>query len=831
MFKNYISVALRNLLKDRLYSVINIMGLAIGLAACVLILLFVRDELSYDTFWEKQDRLYRFHTTFNVPGREPFVLVNAPGPAKGALERYFENEIERVTRFAELGPILKLGDRVVREEVYWTDPETADMFDLTVIAGDIHAALSDNASLAINSSFAKRYFGDTDPIGQVLTLATFDLERDYRVAAVFEDLPGNTVLNFQALAMIDEQDFINQPSLFSLWFSVNTNIYFELKEGVSIDAVNSRMVDFTDNGTDLPPESLSEDTKPSDFIDFSTMAIADIQLNPAGAGEMKPTGDKQIVTVFAAIAGLVLLIACINFTNLSTAKSTQRAREVALRKVLGANRRNLIEQFIGESVIIALLGLMLGIVIVETALPTYNAFLGKELMMSYGDVSIMTMLAGLILSVGLVGGLYPAVVISGFRPAQILKANKSAETSGSLRLRSGLVVVQFTISIMLIVSAVIVYGQMLYATTSDPGFNEENLIVVHNIGRKGISDQQQALIERVRRLPGVQSASLSSDAPLSSNENNTSVEIVGDPEAGSILLGRLRIDHDFFETYQIPIVAGRAYDQSFVGDGIPSTEGAKAGDLLSGTLVVNESALKRLGLGSPQEALGRLVRVPLGSVVADSEQIYAHLEVIGVASDTKFQSLRSVIRPEMYYLSDARNNNLGVRYSGNPREIVSGLQAIWSDLTTSVPFRHEFVDQMMIEQFMEEENLASMLGVFSSLAVLIACMGLYGLASFTAQRRTKEIGIRKVMGARVQDIVGLLAWQFSKPVFIAMAVAWPVAFWVMSDWLESFVYRVSINPLWFAMAGAIALGVALVTVASHAFRAARSAPVEALRYE
>lgn len=833
MFQNYLQVAIRSILGNRLYSAINVVGLAVGLAACILILLFVRDELSYDKFWKNADSIYRVQTTFNVPGREPFVLVLAPGPLKDAADRYFDQEIEASTRFAGLSPIVQYEDRVLRESIHWTDPEAASIFDLQVVAGDLEAALSDNSSLAINESFARKYFGDEPALGQVLTLNNFDIQRDYRIAAVFEDLPHNSVLDFQALAMIDEQDFTGTPSLFEQWFSVNTMFFMQLKDGVSIDQINSQITQFIDTGIAIPPGALDEDTKPSDIIEFNTMALTDIQLNPSGGGEMKTTGDMQVVVIFATIAGLILMIACINFMNLATAKSTRRAREVALRKVLGANRGQLVTQFIGESILIALFGLALGVVLVELLVSPFGEFLGKELTLDYTDTTTVGVFLGLVAFVGAVGGLYPALVLSGFRPSRILKANRSAETEGSARVRGTLVVLQFAISITLIVVTGVVYGQMFYATTLDPGFNKENLLIVRNVNRAGFEDKQRALFQEVSALPGVLGASYSADAPISGNESNTSVELPGNEQLGSVLIGRQTVDYDFFDVYQIPIIAGRGYAREFANDGIPDSSGADEGELLNGTIVVNEAALRRLGFPSANEAIGELIRVPVGRGGPGQATAYAHLEIVGVASDTNFQSLRTVIRPEMYYLVDGRYRNLAVRFEGNPLELVARLEAAWRNLTNTIPFRYEFVDELIEAEFLGEQDLATTLGVFAALAILVACMGLYGLAAYTAERRTKEIGIRKVMGARVLDIVRLLLWQFSKPVLLASLIAWPIAVWSTLQWLETFPYRIAdwvLIPLC-VVAGLIALMIAWATVGGNAARVARSNPIKALRYE
>jgi putative ABC transport system permease protein len=828
MFKNYISVAFRNLIKNKLYSAINIVGLAVGLAACVMIALFVRDEFSYDKHWAKSDALYRVNTTFSIPGREPMVTTRAPGPAKQAFQAYFPEDVVAATRVRSLFPVLRIGDKVASERIYWTDSETADLFDFNVIAGDMKEALADKASIAIDRSFAERYFGDEDPLGKVFTISMYDIARDYKVAAVYEDLPENTVLNMQAMVKIDEADFEGQPWEFDQWYSTNAYLYFELKAGVSIDAVRQATAAFLDQAIDIDP-SAGAFSKASDFMSMHLQPITDIQLNSQGrnGSEMKPTGSMTNVIVFIAIAILILLIACINFMNLATAKSTQRAREVALRKVLGAHRGQLIAQFLGESILIALLGLVLGIVLVEMAVGPFGDFVGKELALNYADGVTVSLLVGLVLFVGAIGGFYPALVLSGFLPAKVLKANKSAETSGSAALRNILVVVQFAISIGLIIATAAVYGQRLYATSMDPGFDKENVLVIQNLGRADVQDKQDTLLQRVLTLPGVQMAALSGDTPANGNSSNSNITREGDDPNQSMLIGRQVVDHGFFDVYDIEVVAGRLYDRARETDGLPTTDGVPEDQELAGTVVINEAAVRRIGYASAEDAIGK--RVSLG-VSQDRE---ATMEIIGVIADLQFQSLREPMRPEMFLLSRTYVSALSIKFDGNGSDLVSKIEGIWGEMAPSVPFRYEFIDERLAEEFEREESQSILLAIFAGLAVVIACLGLYGLASFAAERRTKEIGIRKVMGASVLDIVRLLIWQFSKPVLIANFIAWPIVVYAVMQWLENFPYR--LDAWWLGVfcvaAGMIALSIAWATVGGNAAKVARSNPIKALRYE
>lgn len=832
MFQNYLAVALRNLIKHKLYSAINIIGLAVGLAACILITLFVRDEFTYDTQWANAERIYRLNTTFALPGREPFITTQAPGPAKEALKRYFPDQVEQAGRIAQMYPVVRVGDQIASEEVAMADPEFVDIVDLPTVSGSLKAALSDNSSIAITETFARRYFDSEDAQDKVITLTYYGIERDFRVAAVLKDLPHNTVLKLQAMIMIDEQDFIDNPWLFTEWTSVNTYQFFKLAPGAQIEQINSRLKAFTDDNI-VMPAAVGIPGPVSDLIHFSTQRLLDVQLHPhaPNGGEMKATGSMDNVLLFAAIAALILTIACINFMNLATAKSTQRAKEVALRKVLGASRHQLVTQFIGESLLLAVLGMFLGVVLVELLLPAFGNYVDKVLAFDYADLSNWGLLLGLVAVVGLVGGAYPALVLSGFQPARVLKANKSAETRGSVALRNGLVVVQFAISVALIIATLMVFGQKQFLLNMDPGYNKENLLVINNMSRNGAEEKRELLRERIAALPGVVSASLHGDAPISGNESNRSVRIPGDDSQQMFLIGVQNVDENFLNTYQIPLLAGRDYDRQRPADGVPNPDAVTTGEKGQGTLIVNESALKRLGFGAPEQALGRVVEVGVGGTA--ESPVLADLTIIGVIPDIHFQSLRRVVRPEMYFLDRNYYGNLSVRYSGDTAGLLRDIEALWREETHRVPFQHQFVDERMAGEFEGETRQSTLLGIFAGLAIVIACLGLYGLASFTAERRTKEIGIRKVMGARVRDIVQLLLWQFSKPVLLANIIAWPLACWGVINWLQQFPYRLDtwvLLPVCLG-AGLLALSIAWLTVGGNAARVARANPIKALRYE
>jgi putative ABC transport system permease protein len=831
MFKHYLTIALRNLVKNKLYSIINIVGLAVGLAACLLIMLFVRDEFSYDTFWPDAERIYRLQIAYNNPGRtDPIVTTQAPGPAKDAIKRYFPEDIQHSTRILGLSPIVKQGNRVFTESIHWVDPEFIDIFTLDVLAGDIRATLTNINRLAISESFARKYFGEENPVGKTVYLSSF-FERDYRIGAVFKDLPHNTTLAFQALTKLDENSLKEQVWTFENWTGFSGHTFFTLKKDASIENINSQLDNFVDNN--FPTKNVPDELETTEWVVFSTLALKDIQLKSKGKWGMKPTGNLATVIILVTIAGLILLSACINFINLTTARSLQRAREVVLRKVLGAKRHQLICQFMGESILAALAGLLLGLVLMEISMPAYCSFLDRSLAFHYSDGQTIVILLGLAVSVGLLGGIYPALVLSGFLPSLVLKANKTTETESSALLRKTLVTLQFSVSIFLVITTCVVYGQMLHATRMDPGFDKNNMLTLYNMIRPEVLEKQNILKERIALLPGIINIAYSSDHPSSTTENNRSISMPDKPNLGDILLGIQSIGHDFLTTYEIPLLAGRNYNKEFATDGIPIIPEGHNGSLLEGTVLINESAAAAFGYNSPNAIIGRSIRINLGESLNGAVQ--ANLAIIGVIPDVHFRSLREEIQSEIYLLPIPRYNYgvLTVRFRGDALPLIQQLEQLWKNMFPNTPFTYKFVDEVMAVEFEKEQTLATLLGLFSLLAVTIAGLGLYGLATFTAERRTREIGIRKVLGAGIIDITRLMLWQFSKPVVAAILIASPIATWATIYWLDTFPYRLDawlLIPICL-ITSFIILAITCVIVGSNTVKVARENPITALRYE
>jgi putative ABC transport system permease protein len=531
-------------------------------------------------------------------------------------------------------------------------------------------------------------------------------------------------------------------------------------------------------------------------------------------------------------------MAAVNFTNLATARAGQRAREVALRKVLGARRRQLVAQFLGESILLTAVAMLLALALVELLLPAFSAFLDSDLKIAYfGADGILVPAILLVLVVGAAGGVYPALYLSRYQPAAVLRANKSySETPGSGRLRNLLVVAQFAVSIGLIICTVIVYHQTLFASRSSAGFDREGLIQLEGLRRPEIASQRETLVREIERVPGVTGVSGTNIVPAIDQSFYTMVGVPGKPEPEKI--GWYSVEPDFFATLRVPILAGRslsdryAEDKAYVPGGDYQKEASAAAlrreiAARGVNIVVNKAAAERLGFAGAADAVGKRIGLSLDG----DEYGIAQATIVGVAANSRFRSLREPIEPTIYYdTGDYRR--LIVRYeNADPSAVRSAIEQIWRRLAPQVPLEADFTEEKIAKQYWVDARRGQTFAGFAFIAVLIACLGLFGLAAFTAERRTKEIGIRKVFGATVRDIVKLLVWQFSKPVVIANLVAWPVAWWVMRDWLNQFDERIALTPGPFLLAGLLALGIAVGTVAGHAMKVARQNPIHALRYE
>jgi len=835
MWRNYFNVGVRALVKNKTYAFINIFGLAIGLAACLMLLLYVRYETSYDEWLPNAENVYQFqsHYRSRQTGEEQRLQMTAY-VAGQRLERDFP-QVERSVYALSSGPVVMRGaEALPTEDVLLVDDLFFDVLQFPLVQGDPSNALARPGTVVLTQSEARRLFGREDVVGQTLTMVSRGVSADYRITGIARDLPRNSHIRFTMVGRIDIGAFMAEsPQFMTSWGWQSGWYYFALRPGSDPAAIQAALPAWERRNIEDRVFG-NQRSNAGDEQDWRVANIRDVHLGDAQEGAMSPGNDRRTIITFTIIAFLILGMACVNFTNLATARASQRAREVALRKVLGANRRQLIVQFMAESVLIAGIAMLLALAIVELLLPSLGAFLEADLAMSYfGWNGMLLPILGLTLLVGAAGGVYPALYLSRFQPAQVLKANKSsAETAGSGRLRNALVIGQFAVSIGLIICTAVVYAQTVYARTVDPGYRRDGLIQVENIGRRQLLERSDTIAAEIARVPGVVSVGRSGIGVATTNNSNTFVQVPGQRE--QVIIGNYSVDPGFFRTMGIELVAGRLFDENRPADRIeqpfPSTpEAERALVARGGSIVINELAARRMGFQDPARAVNQLVRV---AWVEPENGGVVPVRIIGVVRDSRFRSIREPIDPIMFSWDRNGLGALLIRHDGrDPQGTRARIEQVWRRLAPDVPFDGEYSEERIAELYNAEEARAKVFAGFAALAVIVACLGLFGLAAFTAERRTKEIGVRKVLGARTRDIVRLLAWQFSKPVIIANLIAWPAAWWAMREWLNTFDARIDLGPAPFLLAGLIALVIAIGTIAGHAFRVARANPILALRYE
>ena len=830
MWRNYWTVAVRALAKSKTYSVINIAGLAIGMAACIMILLYIRYEKSYDEWIPDAENSYQFQAWYPNPrDGEPGFFQMASYVTKDRVKKDYP-QVERAAYFQNVGPVFfKDGEATKTEDYFFTDDDFLKVVNLPLVAGSTLTGLQ---TAVMTQTEAKKRFGTDQVLGRVFTLISRGNKMDFKIVGILKDLPKNSHLKVAAIGRVDYQSYnTNNPFFLTCWGCQSGYVYLKLRPDSDVKAMEAQLPAWEKrNIPDEPNAGINYNA--GDDQDWHFVNIRDVHLGKAQGAPITPGNDQKSITTFGIIAVLILGMAVVNFTNLATARASQRAREVALRKVLGANRKQLIVQFVGESVLISAASMVLALALVELLVKPFAAFLEADLALHYfGDNGILLPAIGLVLLVGVLGGLYPAFFLSRFQPAQVLKANRSAaETPGSGRLRTALVVLQFAVSIGLIICTAVIYGQTVYARSVDPGYKRDHIVQVDELSRAQLWDKGEAIVDAFKRVPGVVAVGRTDIGVTTDNNNNTGLLPPGANQM--VTIGQYNVDEGFFDAMGLTMKAGRWFDPNRPMDDMttpyPTDEEYEKRLAARGVnVVLNEYAVRKLGFKSPQDAIGKTVRSELfspGTGVVD-------IHIIGVVGDSRFRTVRQPIDPIMFRNVDQGPGWGIVRYNGDPAAVRAGLERQWRTITNEVPFNAKFSEDIIGEAYKAEDARAQIFAMFATLAVIIGCLGLFGLAAFTAERRTKEIGIRKVLGARTRDIVRLLVWQFSRPVLVANLIAWPVAWWLMRDWLNTFDQRIGLGATPFLLAAAIALGIAIVTVVGHAMKVARANPIHALRYE
>jgi len=832
MWRNYLTVGFRALMKSRTYALINIVGLAVGLAACLMLLLYVRYERSYDNWLPNAANIYQLQNVSTDPQTGQRVGSQASQYAAAhALKQDFP-EIEHVLHmFGTFAIAMRDGEALTIEDSLGVDGAFFDVLPLPLVRGDPATALARPGNLVLSESQARRFFGDADPIGRTLPLVMRGGAVDHRVTGVIRDLPRNSHLRANMIFRFDPAGYFGDFGAYARsWARPAAWNYLRLRPGADVARIHAALPQW--KRRHVPEQAAAAEVGADQ--DWQLVNVRDVHLGDAREEAMAPGNDERTLATFTVVALLILFMACVNFTNLATARASQRAREVALRKVLGARRKQLIAQFLGESILLVAIAMLVALAATELLLPFLSDFLGAGIRMRYlGDDGMLLPVLLLLVLVGAVGGLYPALYLSRFQPAQVLKANQaSADGPGAGLLRNILVVAQFAVSIGLMICTAIVYAQTVHARTSDPGFRREGILQIENMNRRQASAVADTLASEIRRLDGVASVSRTSIGVSTHVTLERDVHVPGAQRP--VTIGNYAVDEHFFATMGIERVAGRLFDPARPMDRLDpwAAEDETAERALArrgGNVVLNELAARRLGFADPTAAVGRQVSLALFS---GEESVLVPVTVVGIVRDTRFRSIRTPIEPIMYRLGADFAGNLVVRYDADRAgEIRPRIEQVWRQLVPDIPFEAAFTEDIVAGLYDAEQARAQTFAGFALLAIVVACLGLYGLAAFTAERRTKEIGIRKILGARTRDIVRLLVWQFTKPVVIANLIAWPVAWWVMRDWLNSFDARIAIGPAPFLIAGFLALAIAIGTIAGHALKVARANPIHALRYE
>ena len=835
MLRNYLIVGLRALAKNKTYAFINIAGLALGLAAAVLILLYVRYEMSYDASLPGAERAFQLQTYYKADkqGTEAMPMQMTEFVAGRTLAKDFP-QVEKIVYVRSEQPVI-LQDGVAKQtdDVRIVDSNIFDVLQYPFVRGNPAHVLDDANSLAISEKEAIRRFGTINVVGRSLTLELNQGNTDYRITGVFKDIPKNSQFAANIVARVNpDTEFGGFPTFMTSWGSQGGWYYVKLRPGASAAEINAQLPAWKKRN--IPDIVVNgERRNQGDLQDFALVNVRDVHLGKGQRFWITPVNDKRTVLTFGLIAFMVLGMACVNFTNLATARASQRAREVALRKVLGATRGQLVAQFIGESVLVAAIAMVIALALVELLLPIFNDFLNAQIALNYlGRDTVLPYLLGLVLLVGAAGGVYPAFYLTRFEPARVLRANKSAaDAQGSGALRNVLVIGQFAVSIALIICTIVIYAQTVYARTADQGYQREGLFQVGNMDAQGVDKVALRLVDQIRRLPGVQSAAGTGIAIQPSNNNNTDVFLPG--STSSVQIAYYQTQAGFFRAMGMTMLAGRDFDENRPRDDATTpfpiqADAERAFAARGANVILSESAARRLGFKTPQVAIGKTLTAGLTL----REIGLVPVTVIGVVKDARFRSMHDPLQPIMFLMSKNGFTHIDIRFAGiAPNKLRDEVQGVWNRLLPQVPFQGDFADEILRDEYKADTARGQLFAGFALLSVVVGCLGLFGLASFTAERRTKEIGIRKVLGARTRDIVKLLVWQFSRPVLIANLIAWPIAWWVMRDWLNRFDQRVGLGPTPFLLAGGLALGIAIATIASHAFRVARANPIMALRYE
>ncbi len=820
MLRNYLLVAMRNLRKQRFYSIINTIGLAIGVAACLIIVLYIIDELSYDRYNEKANRIYRVEAKVKFGGND-FKMAYRSAPEASALLQDFP-EVESVVRFSDQGTYLvkttDQGENIKEQGGIWADSTFFKIFTVKVLEGNATKALSEPASVAISRKIAEKYYPGKSALGQPIIL---DNKYHMKVSAVYENIPAASHFHFDILISMYGDFPVARGARSTSFMNENFTEYILLKEGTNAKALEGKLQGFIEKymGPEIA-KALGGDFTFKKFrdsgsnYDLSLRPLTEIHLYSNVRGELEPNGSITYVYLFGIVATFILVIGCINFMNLSTARSSNRAKEVGMRKVMGSLRSHLVRQFLMESILITILSFLTAVLVAYIALPMFNNLAQKNLVLPFGNVNFYLILLGGCLFVGFLAGIYPSFFLSAFKPINVLKGHVALGMKSGF-VRSSLVVFQFVISIFLIVGAIAVNRQLHFMQNKKLGFEKDQVIIIHDAYALRPNNAEPFKNE-VLKLSSIESGTISGFLPVEKEawRSNNSVWKAGNqPTAETMVSTQVwSVDYDYINTFKMNVSKGRAFSNEFKSD--------------SSAIIINKIAASRLGLG--EDPIGKKVSSFDGP--ADLDHIITYT-IIGIMDDFHFSSMKEGILPLGLILGKS-DGSVCFRFKPNQaKNVIESIEKIWKGLAPGQPFQYSFLDEDFAEMYFAEQRLGKIFTLFAGLAIVIACLGLFALTAFTAEQRTKEIGIRKVMGASVQSIVLLLSQEFGKLIIIAFVVAAPVAWYAIKWWLSGYSYKVEIGWAIYVLSGVMALLIAFITMSFQSIKAATNNPINSLRNE
>ena len=787
MIKNYFKIAVRNLWRNKTFSGINLLGLSLGLAVFIMIMLWVQNEMSYDSFHKDSDRIVSVMTTRTLKTGEKQTYPSVPPPLAAAMQKDLP-EVEYASSVS-WGDVRQftLGDKSFTEDGLYVQPEFLKIFSFPLLSGDASTLLKEPNTVLLTQKLAEKYFGKEDPIGKIITI---EQNLSYKVTGVLKDLPNNTTVRFDFLMPMKDYVEANMNGV-EKWENSNIRTYAKLKQGINRDEFNKRFAGILQNYTNQQEGS-------SVFL----FNLKDWYLrNDFKDGKYAGGGRITYVRMFTIIAFFILLLACINFMNLSTARATQRAKEVGVRKVIGAGRSSLIKQFIGESVLLSILAGLIAICLVAFSLPYFNKFLRKSIVIDYTNINSIAIFIAIVLVTGLLAGSYPSFVLSSFKPVKVLKNVFMPNSFNSVWIRKSLVVTQFAVSVLLIIGTAIISQQINYIQHKNLGYNKENLIWFSN----SISaEKSETALREIKKIPGVLSAAQASHTFTYANNRSTRVKWPGKTESQEIFFTFTSGSNDIVPTMGLEIKEGR----SFIADRVADTS----------SVLLNEEAVKQMGLKNP-----------VGQIIENNDRKFT---IVGIVKDFHFESLHNPITPAIIQCRPNWTWLMYVRSDGkNTQATLQAIEKVYKAFAPGFSFDYNFQDKEYERLYRSETQIGILVNSFAFFAVFISCLGLLGLTAFTVERKTKEVGIRKVLGASVSSIVLLLSKQFIWLVLIAVVIAAIPAYYFMNNWLNQYTYHVELGWQVFAIAGLFAMLIAFVTVSFQSVKAAIANPVKSLRTE